>query len=53
MLKPGDQLIVKIVAPDSDELRRLLASGWRFVEVQSDRTVVLLQPLDPDQERAQ
>jgi hypothetical protein len=48
-----DLVTVKIVASDSDELRTLLASGWRVVEVQSDSTVVLLQPRDPDDESVQ
>jgi hypothetical protein len=48
-----DLVTVKIVASGSDELRTLLASGWRVVEVQSDSTVVLLQPRDPDDESVQ
>jgi hypothetical protein len=52
-LKPGDVVTVKIVDPKTEEYVRLLQSGWRLRGFQSDGTAILLQPLDPDEERKQ
>jgi hypothetical protein len=51
MLRPGDKVIIKIIDPVTrkDECRQLILDGWRVVEFQSDGTVMLLQPRDPEE----
>jgi hypothetical protein len=50
-LRKGDKVVVKILDPatQKDECRQLYLDGWRVVGFQSDGTVILLQPRDPDE----
>ena len=50
-LRIGDKVIIRVIDPVTDkaECRQLILDGWRVMKFQSDGTVMLMQPRDPDE----
>ena len=50
-LKIGDKVVIRVIDPKTqkEECKQLILDGWRIMEIQSDGSVVLLQPRDPDE----
>lgn len=50
-LRIGDKVVMRVIDPvtHKEECRQLILDGWRIVQFQSDGTVILMQPRDPDE----